>query len=430
MCDNTFDYKPEDCIDVLPNDYSDNLYLSSNKSNECVDELVENNSENQQADHNFENLYCEETQFATNNYCKNKCEFFVCCYANYDYCIKKTMNEIIDTFTPREKRVLQLCFGGNCDIQNYDSLSKELDVSEERVKQIAERTLRKLRHPYRSKKIEKYIFDISLCAPDSFYSHLINAIFDNPCENDLGIQLGLDFSIINTKQKSQMTPSEINDELNTSVFDFEEFSPFTDVFNDLKISTLNHLLHTPTEKLFSSFNNDVLYFDLFKTVSKLGYSFKNDLLNNHVKEILYNNLFSIIYNEDALQKTVMDLSLSTTIKLLDNEIKTLGELSEKFHIYNQEACFTTEEQQQISSLLLKKGLLLIRNDTCEIINFTESRLKEYLNRLIDWLIINRLSIIDLIDSLDERKIYWLYAIEYINKRYPDFVGSINCDYIL
>jgi RNA polymerase primary sigma factor len=68
------------------------------------------------------------------------------------------MEDILDTLTPRERRVLQLRFGLIDGHQRtLEEVGRRFGVTRERIRQIEAKALRKLRHPSRSKKLRDYI---------------------------------------------------------------------------------------------------------------------------------------------------------------------------------------------------------------------------------------------------------------------------------
>lgn len=65
---------------------------------------------------------------------------------------EQSMNDFLDTLTPREKRVIEHRFGLNDKEQlSLRDTGKLFDVNPERVRQIEAKALRKLRHPSRRK---------------------------------------------------------------------------------------------------------------------------------------------------------------------------------------------------------------------------------------------------------------------------------------
>ncbi len=71
--------------------------------------------------------------------------------------LKKQMEEVLETLTPRETRVIKLRFGledGRC--RTLEEVGKEFKVTRERIRQIEAKAIRKLRHPNRSNKLRGY----------------------------------------------------------------------------------------------------------------------------------------------------------------------------------------------------------------------------------------------------------------------------------
>jgi RNA polymerase primary sigma factor len=66
--------------------------------------------------------------------------------------------EVLETLTPREKRVLELRFGiGDGHDHTLEEVGQQFDVTRERIRQIEAKALRKLRHPTRSKKLKSFV---------------------------------------------------------------------------------------------------------------------------------------------------------------------------------------------------------------------------------------------------------------------------------
>ena len=65
--------------------------------------------------------------------------------------LKEQLMEVLDTLTPREKKVLELRFGiVDGRTRTLEEVGKEFNVTRERIRQIEAKALRKLRHPSRS----------------------------------------------------------------------------------------------------------------------------------------------------------------------------------------------------------------------------------------------------------------------------------------
>src|SRR5487761_955097 len=72
--------------------------------------------------------------------------------------LRTEVENILDTLTPRERRVLQLRFGLIDGHQRtLEEVGKRFGVTRERIRQIEAKALRKLRHPSRSKKLRDYV---------------------------------------------------------------------------------------------------------------------------------------------------------------------------------------------------------------------------------------------------------------------------------
>ena len=72
--------------------------------------------------------------------------------------MKEQLMGVLDTLTPREKKVLSLRFGlEDGRSRTLEEVGKEFDVTRERIRQIEAKALRKLRHPSRSKKLKDFL---------------------------------------------------------------------------------------------------------------------------------------------------------------------------------------------------------------------------------------------------------------------------------
>jgi len=72
--------------------------------------------------------------------------------------LKEQIEEVLNTLTPREQRVLQLRFGlEDGRSRTLEEVGKEFSVTRERIRQIEAKALRKLRHPSRSRKLKDYL---------------------------------------------------------------------------------------------------------------------------------------------------------------------------------------------------------------------------------------------------------------------------------
>ena len=72
--------------------------------------------------------------------------------------LKEQLEEVMETLTPREAKVLRLRFGlEDGKARTLEEVGKEFMVTRERIRQIEAKALRKLRHPSRSKKLRDYM---------------------------------------------------------------------------------------------------------------------------------------------------------------------------------------------------------------------------------------------------------------------------------
>ena len=72
--------------------------------------------------------------------------------------LKEQLMEVLNTLTPREKKVLELRFGiVDGRTRTLEEVGKEFNVTRERIRQIEAKALRKLRHPSRSKKLRDFL---------------------------------------------------------------------------------------------------------------------------------------------------------------------------------------------------------------------------------------------------------------------------------
>ncbi|MGI9860837.1 RNA polymerase sigma factor RpoD [Moorella naiadis] len=72
--------------------------------------------------------------------------------------LREQLEEVLNSLTPREKRVLRLRFGlDDGRARTLEEVGQEFGVTRERIRQIEAKALRKLRHPSRSKKLKDYL---------------------------------------------------------------------------------------------------------------------------------------------------------------------------------------------------------------------------------------------------------------------------------
>ena len=72
--------------------------------------------------------------------------------------LKEQLDEVLQSLTEREAKVLRLRFGlEDGRPRTLEEVGKEFDVTRERIRQIEAKALRKLRHPSRSKKLKDFL---------------------------------------------------------------------------------------------------------------------------------------------------------------------------------------------------------------------------------------------------------------------------------
>ena len=72
--------------------------------------------------------------------------------------LREQLEEVMNTLTPREAKVLKLRFGlEDGKSRTLEEVGREFNVTRERIRQIEAKALRKLRHPSRSKKLRDYM---------------------------------------------------------------------------------------------------------------------------------------------------------------------------------------------------------------------------------------------------------------------------------
>ena len=72
--------------------------------------------------------------------------------------LKAHLDEVLDSLSVREKRVLQLRFGLEDGKQRtLEEVGREFGVTRERIRQIEAKAIRKLKHPTRAKKLRDYL---------------------------------------------------------------------------------------------------------------------------------------------------------------------------------------------------------------------------------------------------------------------------------
>ncbi len=72
--------------------------------------------------------------------------------------LREQLDDVLHTLTDREQKVLRLRFGlDDGRARTLEEVGQQFGVTRERIRQIEAKTLRKLRHPSRSKKLKDYL---------------------------------------------------------------------------------------------------------------------------------------------------------------------------------------------------------------------------------------------------------------------------------
>jgi len=71
----------------------------------------------------------------------------------------KIVNDIVDSLTPREAKILRLRYGlDGSEEQSLSEVGSHYDITQERVRQLEARALRKMRHPSRSDILKDILY--------------------------------------------------------------------------------------------------------------------------------------------------------------------------------------------------------------------------------------------------------------------------------
>lgn len=72
--------------------------------------------------------------------------------------LRDRIEELLETFTPRQKKVIQMRFGlAGYDEHTLEEISDDFEVTKERIRQLEAKVLRRLRHPYYTRKLKDFV---------------------------------------------------------------------------------------------------------------------------------------------------------------------------------------------------------------------------------------------------------------------------------
>ena len=76
----------------------------------------------------------------------------------YEKMLRERVEEVLDTLSPREARILRLRFGlENGHAYTLEEVGQKFGLTRERIRQIEGKALRRLRHPCRSRLLKEYL---------------------------------------------------------------------------------------------------------------------------------------------------------------------------------------------------------------------------------------------------------------------------------
>ncbi|MCX7987105.1 MAG: sigma-70 family RNA polymerase sigma factor [Bacteroidales bacterium] len=71
--------------------------------------------------------------------------------------LTKEVERALETLTDREREIIKCFFGIGCSEMSLDEIAEKLNLTRERVRQIKEKAIRRLRHSHRSKFLKDYL---------------------------------------------------------------------------------------------------------------------------------------------------------------------------------------------------------------------------------------------------------------------------------
>ena len=71
--------------------------------------------------------------------------------------LRREIDRALATLSDRERDIVRLFFGLGCQEKTLEEISEEFKLTRERVRQIKEKAIRRLRHSSRSKNLKAYL---------------------------------------------------------------------------------------------------------------------------------------------------------------------------------------------------------------------------------------------------------------------------------
>ena len=364
--------------------------------------------------------------FATIPYCELNCEFYNTCFANSTTCIKKYFEEYLDSLIGQERDVIQDSFGYNGAAESLEMISERYGISVERVRQVQAKALRKLRHPSRSRRMQFFVPDVFLSGKDNFYSRLLCAIFDFQEQELLEYQLGIDFSVIWKEQSSHKTPLLIKTELNSQICDITILNDYLRYLSDYSTTTLYQLLRMDAAKLNLSVfdNDDVAFLKFIRTIYDMGYRFKFFRPEQLAKEELLSKVRKHIIQPEVYDVPILDLSLETTLKLLEHNVVSIDDLLSKINTLKSIGCLSPSNLMEIDAFLSSKGFV-VNIDKREMLYLSKTFVYYLAGHVVDRMVENECSVKEYLTKLETKQVTSLEAIQQICLKNPDIVTQTS-----
>lgn len=363
--------------------------------------------------------------FATDEYCTTKCEFFDTCFGSKLRCLKIAFEKVLNTLPDREAIVLKMRCGyyNNGKCYSLEDVSRKLQVTRERIRQIEGKALRSLRRSECTHELMgRFDFDVFSISNPTFYSRLLIRALRNMSQDQellYGFKVGIDFSVVDKERNSYKTLTQIKTDLNMKLSEIFELKSYIEYFSCHKDITLNQFLHKSYSEIpIVRFGNNVRYFEMLDTVKIMGYKFKDTSIELKAKRDLARLLSCYIIDESVYDETIVDLPLSTTLDLFENNILTLRDLiSQIFSLKGSGHLFKTE----LDWYLIEKKLAFKYeyNDFSTTVVMTSSFVDYFINKVINLLIEKGSSVLNLIEELKAKKLIMADAIMYILSKYPN-----------